>query len=234
MDRIWQNLQFGIRLLAKSPGFTAVALITLALGIGANAAIFSIVNAVLLHPLPYRDAGQLLSISGTDASSGISGVNISYTRFRLVQQQSRALESIGVYDPLTLSLATNGDPEAIPAIRASESLFHVLGVTPAIGRSFLPTDDQPGAPEVAIVSDAFWHNHLGTDPNVLGRALSVDGHSATVIGVLPAEFSVPLPAAGNRNLAHPPVRQPWPWPGQGQFRSRLSLLHCPCQTARAG
>jgi putative ABC transport system permease protein len=192
MDTLWRNLRFGLRLLAKSPGFTAVALITLALGIGVNAAIFSIVNVVLLHPLPYRDAGQLLSLSGTEVTTGNTGANISYTRFTLIQQQSRALDSIGVYSPLTLSLTTNGDPEAIPAVRASESLFHVLGVTPAMGRAFLPTEDKPGAPEVAVVSDAFWRNHLGGRPDAIGQSLSVDGHSATVIGILPADFQFPF------------------------------------------
>ncbi len=192
MHTIWRNLQFGLRLLAKSPGFTAVALITLALGIGANAAIFSIVNAVLLHPLPYRDASELLSLSATAVDTGITGINMSYTRFTQIQQQARSLESVAVYSPLTLSLTTNGDPEAVSGARASESVFHVLGVAPAMGRGFSVNEDKPGGPEVAVISDAFWHNNLAGDPNALGRSLLVDGHSATVIGILPASFQFPF------------------------------------------
>jgi putative ABC transport system permease protein len=192
MDTLWRNLQFGLRLLMRSPGFTAVALITLALGIGANAAIFSIVNAVLLHPLPYRDAGNLLSISASDVNSGLTGVPISYTRYTQLSAQSRTIESVGVYFPLTLSITTNGDPEAVPAVRASASLFHVLDITPAIGRVFRPDEDQPGGPEVAVISNSFWRNHLGADPNAIGRSLSMDGRSATIVGVLPATFQFPF------------------------------------------
>jgi putative ABC transport system permease protein len=176
----------------RSPGFTAVALITLALGIGANAAIFSIVNAVLLHPLPYRDAGNLLSISASDVNSGLTGISVSYTRYTQLSAQSRTIESIAVYYPLTLSVTTSGEPEAVPAVRASASLFHVLGVTPATGRVFRPDEDQPGGPEVAVISNSFWRNHLGADPHAIGRSLSMDGRSATIVGVLPATFQFPF------------------------------------------
>jgi putative ABC transport system permease protein len=192
MDTLRRNLQFGLRLLLRSPGFTTVALVTLALGIGANAAIFSIFNAVDLHPLPYRDAASLLSISASDVNSGLTGVPISYPRYTQLSAQSRTLESVGVYYPLTLSVTTTGEPEAVPAVRASASLFHVLGIVPVMGRSFRPEEDQPGGPEVAVISHSFWHNHLGADPHVIGRSLSMDGRAATIVGVLPATFQFPF------------------------------------------
>ncbi|MGA8220436.1 MAG: ABC transporter permease [Candidatus Acidiferrales bacterium] len=187
-----QDARFGLRTLRKTPGFTAVAILTLALGIGANAAMFSITNAVLLRPLPYPGADRLVAITMEDPSRGIVGINISYTRLTLLQQQSRAFESVGAYTPSSTSLTTHGSPEEVSAAIATGNFFEVLGVAPTVGRNFLPEEDQPGGANVAIISDGFWHSHFGGQLDLIGQSIPLDGRSVTIIGVLPPPFRFPF------------------------------------------
>jgi putative ABC transport system permease protein len=193
MNSIWQDLVFAVRVLRKSPGFTAVALLTLALGIGGNAAMFALTNAVLLRPLPYPKADRLLFLTMEDPSRGILGLNISFTRFSVLQQQSKSLESIGAaFIPWSSSVTIQGTPEQIPSAIATQSLFEVFGVSPAIGRSFLPEEDAPGGANVAMISDALWHNRFGGRADILGEAIPIDGRSVQIIGILPAHFEFPF------------------------------------------
>lgn len=192
MQTLWQDLKFALRMLRKNPGFTAVAMLTLALGIGANTAIFSVVNAVLLRPLPYADANQLLAISQTDRASGTTGVPVSFTKFTEIIEQDKSLTSVAAFYPYTPSLVSEHQPELINAVRISADLFRVLRITPSFGRSFLPEEEAPGGDEVAILSDGFWHSHFAADPGLLGKTLSLDGRRVTVVGVLPASFHFPL------------------------------------------
>ena len=192
MQTLLQDLKYGARMLVKSPGFTAIAILTLALGIGANTAIFSLIDSVLLRPLPYENPGQLVAFSGTNAESGLTGILVSYTRFQQVQEQSRAIKSLGAYIPFTMSLTGRGEPEVVNASRITGNFFHVLAVSPALGRDFLAAEDQPGGADVTIISDSFWHNHFGGDPSLIGRTLSLDGRSTTVIGILPPSFRFPF------------------------------------------
>src|SRR5277367_592079 len=141
------NLRFGLRMLAKNPGFTAVAVLTLALGIGANAAIFSIVNAVLLHPIPYKDAARLVSITGRSLATGQIGAGVSYTKFLQLPQPA------GAYYLLTLSFSVQGEPQQVNGIRASAGLLDVLGVQPVQGRSFSKEEDSEGGHDVAVITD---------------------------------------------------------------------------------
>lgn len=187
-----QDLLYGLRLLVKNPGFTTVALLTLALGIGANAAIFGVVNAVLLQPLPYAAANRLVAISQTDRNTGASGVPVSYTKFSAILEQSKSLESAGAFYAYTPSLISDREPELLNAARVSEEFFGTLRVTPALGRSFLSEDEAPGGADVAVISDAFWHERFAADPQILGKALLLDGKSVTVVGILPASFRFPL------------------------------------------
>jgi putative ABC transport system permease protein len=192
MRTIWQDVNFALRILRKNPGFTAVAIFTLALGIGANTAIFSVVNAVLLQPLPYRDSGRLLSISQVDRQNHVIGIPLSYTKFTQIQEQSRALESAATYYALGLALATQHEPEVVVGAHVSQSFFDVLGVHPARGRTFLPEEQKTGGPDVAVVSDGFWHSYFAGEESLLGRTLTLDGKNVTVVGILPASFQFPL------------------------------------------
>ncbi len=187
-----QDLKFALRILRNNPGFTAVAVLTLALGIGANTAIFSVVNTVLLKPLPYPEASRLLNIGQIDRQTGQYGVSISYTKFRQIQEQSRTLETVAAFYGQNFALTTERDAEALPAVRASWNFFQVLGLAPAEGRFFLAEEGQPGGANVAVISDAFWHRHFGGVTSALGSAVVLDGTSFTVVGILPPSFRFPL------------------------------------------
>ncbi len=179
-------------MLRKNPGFAAVAMLTLALGIGANTAIFSVVNAVLLRPLPYRDSYQLLAISQTDRASGTTGVPVSFTKFTEIRERNKSLASVAAFYPYTPSLVSEREPELVNGMRISEDFFRALGIAPLLGRSFLPEEETLGGNDVVILSDSFWHNHFAADPGLLGKTLSLDGKSVTVVGILPASFHFPL------------------------------------------
>src|SRR5437879_4207726 len=192
MRSVWQDVKFAARILRKSPGFTAVAIFTLALGIGANTAIFSVVNAILLQPLPYRDSGRLIAVSQVDRQSRVTGVPVSYTKFTQMQEQSRTLDKAAAYYMVGLALATQHDPEVIFGAHVSQGFFDVLGVHAARGRTFLSEEQKAGGPDVAVVTDAFWHTYFAADESALGRPLTLDGRNVTVIGILPASFRFPL------------------------------------------
>ncbi len=136
MQTVWQDLKFAARMLRKNPGFTAVAVLTLALGIGANTAIFSVINTVLLKPLPYADASRLIQVSQTVIQSQTPGLALSFTKYEQIRQQSQTLESMAAYYTLTSSLVTNQEPESVQAGKVSEDFFRVLGASPALGRTF--------------------------------------------------------------------------------------------------
>jgi len=187
-----QDLKFALRMLGKNPGFTIVAVLTLALGIGANSAIFSVVNAVLLKPLPFRNPEQLLFLSAEDLRTKTSGILVSYTKFTQIREQNHLLQDVAAYYGSTLSLLTTREPEAINAAHTSRNLFSILGISPARGREFLPEEEVLGAADVVIITDGFWHSHFGADPNMLGKTLTLDGRPATIVGILPASFRFPL------------------------------------------
>ena len=192
MQNLWQDLRFALRMLRKNPGFTAVAILTLALGIGANTAIFSVINTVLLQPLPFKEPGRIINLVQYDLKTKASGALMSFTKYTQIQEQSKTLESMAGFYPLTLSLVTDREPEAVNGARASIDFFRVLGISPARGRVFLPEEEQDGGPDVAVISDGFWHSHFAGDPKALGKALVLDGKSATIVGILPASFRFPL------------------------------------------
>ena len=192
MHGIWQDLKFAARMLRKNPSFAVVAVLTLGLGIGANTAIFSVINAVLLKPLPYQDSGRLVQVSASDLQTHANGIAVSFTKYDQIRSQNQAFESIAAYFPWTLSLNTGGEAEAVSGTHVSLDFFRMLGVTPALGRAFLPEEDQPGGREVAMLSDSFWHSHFGGDEGVLGRVLTLDGRDVTVVGILPKTFTFPL------------------------------------------
>jgi putative ABC transport system permease protein len=179
-------------MLRKNVGFTFVAVLTLALGIGATTTIFSVVLTVLLKPLPYPDSARLLSILQADSRDKSKVLSLSFTKFTQIAQQSHTLESVAAYYSLVVSLDTPREPEAVNAARVSLDFFRVLGVSPGKGRSFLPEEEQPGGANVAILSDAFWHSHFAADESVLGKTLVLEGNTTTIVGILPANFHFPF------------------------------------------
>jgi putative ABC transport system permease protein len=192
MVMIFQDFTFALRTLRKNRGFAIVVTLTLALGIGANSTIFSVVNTVLLQPLPYQDPGRLLYLAGVLRQTGAVGANLSFTKFSQIKEQSHTLESAAAFYATTVSLETGREPEAANAGRASGDFFKVLGISFIRGRDFLPEEEALGATGVAIISDGFWHSHFAGDPNALGRSLMLDGQVVTMVGILPQSFRFPL------------------------------------------
>ena len=185
---MFQDLRFGLRMLSKKPGFAATAALTLALGIGANTAIFSVVNAVLLQPLPYAKADDLVGIFRTPGGEARwpfpPAAYLNMKSRNTVFTEIAALDNRG----LPANLTGWGEPERLQGYKVSANLFTLLGVTMRHGRSFLPEEDRPGANRVVVISHELWRRRFGADPQLIGRALNLDGDSYTVIGVAPADF----------------------------------------------
>ena len=191
MTPLWQDIRFGLRMLRNNPSFTIVAVLTLALGIGANTAIFSVVDAVLLRALPYPDSGQLAAILRVDLRNGETLHALSYPDFEDLRTQSRTLESAAVYDEDSLTLTGSTEPVHLRAGIASADLFHVLGVSAQLGRTFVKEEDAPGI-HVAMLSNHLWRDRFGADPSIVGRAITLNDRNYTVVGVLPLGFQFPL------------------------------------------
>jgi hypothetical protein len=182
-----QDLRYGLRAMRRAPWFTAAAVVTMALGIGANGAIFSVVNAVLLRPLPYPNAGRLVSVKRVDPRGGNVGGTISYPNFTDFRDQTPGLQHAAAYSGSYAWLGGGEEPERIEGVYASAGLFPTLGVGPALGRAYAEEEDRPGAPLVAVISHGLWRRRFGSDPGVIGREILLDGDKTTVIGVMPSD-----------------------------------------------
>ena len=178
-----QSLRFALRQIAKNPGFAALAVLTLALGIGANTAMFTAIDSVLLRPLPYRDADRIVAIrpAGSEATS--------WPNFVDIREQAREFSDVAGYLPDFLVARTSESSEGVFAIHATTNVFDVLGVRPMLGRGFLAVDNQPGAPNVVILSAPFWREHFAADPHAVGQQLKVGDEPYTIVGVLPDGFN---------------------------------------------
>jgi putative ABC transport system permease protein len=191
METLWQDLRYGLRMLARSPGFTAVAVLTLALGIGANISIFALVNTVLLRPLPYKNADRLVTVWGYNHARGYTTDLVSPLDFRDWQTQNHSFEIMGASTDVTYTLTGLGEPSLIIAYSFSADYFHTLGVTPLLGRTFLPEEEQPGKNHVAVLSYSFWQSRFGGNHEVVGKAITLDGEPYSVVGVMPVGFRYP-------------------------------------------
>jgi putative ABC transport system permease protein len=180
-----QDIRFGLRMLARNPGVTALATIALALGIGGNTLIFSVVNAVLLKPLPVSDPSRLVWIWANSPSRNLNYAFTAYSTYAEWKAGSPSFESMSAYAPSSATLLAGNDPERVDVLHVNASFFPMLGVGPTLGRDFLPGEDQPGAPKVAVLAYSLWERRFARDPNVIGRAINLDGESVTVTGVLP-------------------------------------------------
>jgi putative ABC transport system permease protein len=178
-------------MLLKNPGFTAIAVLTLALGVGANTAIFSVVNTVLLQPLAYRDPDRLFMIWESNPSRGFPRDTPSPANFVDWRDQSKSFEAMAATADASMNLTGWGEPERLQGKRASAALFQILGVSPLLGRAFLPEEDQAGATRVVLLSYGLWQRRFGADPKLVGQALTLDGQTYTVVGVMPPQFQFP-------------------------------------------
>jgi predicted permease len=190
-----QDLRYGVRMLRRNPGLTFIAVLTLALGIGANSAIFSVVNAVLLRSLPYRDPDQLVLVSYYRTRDELAGAffmegafGADFLKWR---DQAKAFEQIAAYTVDTADLTGIGEPERLLAGNVSANLFATLGVAPALGRAFTPEEETAGGAPVVILSDRLWRRRFGSDQQVIGRSITLEGHSLTVVGIMPGGFQFP-------------------------------------------
>jgi putative ABC transport system permease protein len=191
METFLQDLRYGLRTLAKNPGFTAVAVLTLALGIGANTAIFSVVNTVLLQPLPYKDPDRLVMVWEDDTKGGYPRDTPAAANYIDWRDQNQVFEGMAAIADESFNLTGTGEPERIVGRRVSANLFDLLGVEPRLGRAFLPEEDKVGAGRVVIMSHGLWQRRFGSDMNITGKPLTLNGESFTVVGVMPSQFQFP-------------------------------------------
>jgi putative ABC transport system permease protein len=195
---LFQDIQYGLRGLARRPGFSAVALLTLALGTGATTSIFTIVNGVLLRPLPYPESSHLVKVYGgardTDRLSNLSPPDVAD-----LASGARTLEAMAAMGSVgSFTLTGTGTPERLTRVNVGAAFFGVLRVRPALGRDFRPDEDRAGGPDVAIVTDGFWKSRLGARADVIGSAIEVDARKTTIIGVLPRGYRHPEPGGETR------------------------------------
>jgi predicted permease len=183
------TLRYAVRSLKKSPGFTAVAVVALALGIGANSAIFSLIHAIFLQPLPYEDPERLVQVGSAAPEQGIDQAGLSWPRFEMLRARQQVFSDLSVSIFSGYTVTGLGDPEQIQAIMVSPNFFSVLGVEPALGRTFTADEDKPGGPAVVILSHGFWRSHFGGQADAVGKAVTLDGRPYTIVGVLPASVS---------------------------------------------
>jgi predicted permease len=188
LETLWADVRYGIRMLRKSPGFTTVAILTLAVGIGVNTALFSVVNGVLLNPLPYPQPEQLVSLH--ESKPNFATGSISYPDFRDWQKDNHTFSSIVVSRAYSFSLTGLGEAEQVRAQFISSDFFSLLGVNPVIGRTLALGEDEVGAAPVALVSAGFWKRKFGSSPDVLGKSITLDGKAYTIVGVIPANFDL--------------------------------------------
>lgn len=187
METLLKDLRYGVRMLIRSPGFTVVAVIALALGIGANAAIFSVVNGVLLRPLPFKDPERLMMIRETKLPQ-FPEFSVAPGNFFEWKKQNIVFERLVAFRGTAFNLISAGDPERLRGQSVTDGFFAMLGATPQVGRDFLPEEDQPGHNNVVILSQGLWQKRFGGDPKIVNQAITLDGQSYTVVGVMPGAF----------------------------------------------
>src|SRR6187200_1032746 len=189
METFLQDLKFGSRTLLRNPGFAAVAVMTLALGVGANAAIFSVVNAVLLRPLPWNDPDRAIMIwsrwTAFDKTWVSDGEVNDYRR------RASSLAEVAAWDDTQVNLTGDGDPERVPGGNVTANLFSTLGVAPQYGRTFTAAEDVPNGPRLVVLGHGLWQRRYAGDPGIIGRAIQINGEAFQVIGIMPRDFVLP-------------------------------------------
>jgi predicted permease len=191
MDNLWKDLRYGMRMLMNKPGFAAVAILTLALGIGANTAIFSVVNAVLLQPLPYREPDKLVRVYTEFPTMGLRKFWMSVPEFTDIRNEAQSWESLGAWSSGGVNVASASEPIRVTSASITRGLIDVLGVQPAMGRNFTEEEDRKGGPRAALIADGLWRSAFAADPDIVGREIQINAQPYTVIGVMPRSFNFP-------------------------------------------
>lgn len=207
MDPLFKDFRYGFRMLLKDPGFAAAAVITLALTIGANTAIFSVVNAVLLRALPFKEPSRLMLVTEAIPAAGFPVMPFSAPDLKVYEREQRSFEKLGVFQNKEFEISGDGAPARVVGSRISPTLFPVLGVQPAVGRNFEQGEDLPGEGSV-ILSHGLWKGRFGGDPSIIGKTMRIDRHPATIVGVMPAGFDFPmrgLPRIGEAAVLWVPI-----------------------------
>ncbi len=205
LERLSQDLRYGVRLLRRSPGFSIVAILTLALGIGANTAIFSVVNAFLLRPLPFKDSSRLVRLWPTEVKTGlVSSPITSYPNFIDWKAQTRTFEQVEAYVPRSFNITGGEQPEHVRGLRTSGGLLQLLQVNPIHGRTFVADEIQPGRDHVVLLSEGLWQRRFARDPGILGKTVKLNDEVFTVIGILPSTFQFPPDTPTAIVLPQPP------------------------------
>ena len=202
MDRLFQDLKLAIRTLRRSAGFALVAVITLALGIGANTAAFSVIDAVLLRPLPYPRSDSLVQIYETDTSRGITHGPVSPYNFADWERQDGAFEHMAAYEYESFSYLAGNTAERMSGVLVTANFFRVLGIAPALGRDFELDEDSPGKPHTAILSYGAWQRRFGGRGDIVGQSMTINSEPYTIVGIMPVEFT-PFPDRGTEIWAVP-------------------------------
>src|SRR4030095_13377727 len=187
------EIKVALRGLTKSPGFTAIAIVTIALAIGANTAVLSLVNALLIRPLPYKDPQQLVLIWEQFANQGLERIPVSAPEYQDYEKELQSYERIAAFDYVDLNLTGGEMPERVQGAVVSPSLFPLLGISPIRGRAFESNDTQAGRDDVVVISARLWQLRFTSDRNVLNSKLALNGRTYTVVGIMPASFEFPLP-----------------------------------------
>ena len=230
METFIKDLRLAARMLVKRPGFTAVAIITLALGIGPTTAIFSLINGVLLRPLPYGDPDSIVMVWRSSPERGWREYPFSVPNFIDYRDRNESFEHIAAFTRSNFGLAGDGEPELVEGSRASADLFSVLGLQPVLGRAFQKGDDAAGAPPVALIGEALWQRRFGADPGIIGKPLLLDGRSYTIAGVMPAGREFPA----NSQLWVPLTLDPQQSPRGSHFLNVIARLKPGATLEQAG
>ena len=233
MHTLWQDLRYGVRMLLKQPAFTCVAVITLALGIGANTAIFSVVNAVLLRPLPFPQSDDLVMVTMANPRLGEDRIPLSVADFLDWRSQNQAFEDLAAFTDNWFSLTGDAEPERLRGAWVTAGFFSTLKAQPLLGRTFVAGEDAPGGAPLVILSQRLWQRRFGSNPQVIGQAITLNGRSRTIVGVMPTGFSFPpddetsLPGEVDLWALHtltPPARRgPYYLYGIGRLKSGVQL-----------
>src|SRR5688572_4066025 len=192
MDTLLQDLRYAFRSLIKNPGFALLSTVCLALGIGVNSTIFSVVDTIAIRPLPFRDPEGLVSLRGTHNANGIDDGGVAYPHVQDWRERARVLDGIASVAGRSLTLTDHsGEPERFIGATASWNLFPMLGIDPVLGRQFREDEDKPGAVPVVLLSHGVWQRRYASDPSIVGQTISVNGTPHTVVGVMPPRFQFP-------------------------------------------